>query len=69
MTNLYRKPSEKEIPKPAKSYSYPQLALKPPALAPGQYSIGTRGQYSIGADSGACGEFSIYGFVAWVMAS
>jgi hypothetical protein len=51
MINHSRKPSEKELPKPAKRYSYPQLAFKLPALAPGQYSIGTRGQYSIGADT------------------
>ncbi|WP_317204628.1 hypothetical protein, partial [Janthinobacterium sp.] len=36
--------------KPASRYSYPQLAFKLPALAPGQNSIGTGGQYSIGAD-------------------
>lgn len=32
------------------AYSYPQPALKTSAPAPGQYSIGRGGQYSIGAD-------------------
>ncbi|TAH09782.1 MAG: hypothetical protein EAZ11_13965, partial [Curvibacter sp.] len=34
-------------------YSYPQLAFKLPALAPGQTSIGTGGQNSIGANNQA----------------
>jgi hypothetical protein len=50
MINPGRKPIEGESAKPANRYSYPQLAFKPPALAPGQNSIGTGGQYSIGAD-------------------
>jgi polar amino acid transport system ATP-binding protein len=50
MINPSRKPIEKESAEPAKSYSYPQLAFKLPALAPGQNSIGTGGQYSIGAN-------------------
>jgi hypothetical protein len=51
MSNPTEKPNEKEPAKPASRYSYPQLAFKLPALAPGQNSIGTGGQYSIGADS------------------
>ena len=51
MINPEGKPNEKESVKPANRYSYPQLAFKLPALAPGQNSIGTGGQYSIGADS------------------
>jgi hypothetical protein len=50
MFNPTEKPNEKESAKPASRYSYPQLAFKLPALAPGQNSIGTGGQYSIGAD-------------------
>jgi hypothetical protein len=45
------KPNEKEPAKSASRYSYPQLAFKLPALAPGQNSIGTGGHYSIGADT------------------
>jgi hypothetical protein len=52
-----RKPNEKVTAKPASRYSYPQLAFKLPTLAPGQNSIGTGGQYSIGADS-PTGEWS-----------
>jgi hypothetical protein len=51
MFNPPEKPNEKVTAKPASRYSYPQLAFKLPALAPGQNSIGTGGQYSIGADS------------------
>jgi hypothetical protein len=51
MINLSRKPIEKESVEPASRYSYPQLAFKLPALAPGQNSIGTGGQYSTGANS------------------
>jgi hypothetical protein len=51
MINPGRKPIERESAKPANRYSYPQMAFKPPALAPGQNSIGTGGQYSIGADN------------------
>jgi hypothetical protein len=50
MFNPSGKPNEEESEKPANRYSYPQLAFKLPALAPGQTSIGTGGQYSIGAD-------------------
>ena len=49
----HRKPNEKEPAKPASRYSYPQLAFKLPTLVPGQNSIGTGDQYSIGADTGA----------------
>jgi hypothetical protein len=49
--NPTEKPNEKVTAKPASRYSYPQLAFKLPTLAPGQNSIGTGGQYSIGADS------------------
>jgi hypothetical protein len=51
MINPEGKPNEKESVKPANRCSYPQLAFKLPALAPGQNSIGTGGQYSIGADT------------------
>jgi hypothetical protein len=51
MFNPTEKPNEKVTAKPASRYSYPQLAFKLPALAPGQNSIGTGGQYSIGADN------------------
>jgi hypothetical protein len=51
MINPGRNPIERKSAKPANRYSYPQLALKLPALAPGQTSIGTGGQYSIGADT------------------
>jgi hypothetical protein len=33
---------------PGSEYSYPQLAVVRPAKAPGQNSIGTGGQYSLG---------------------
>jgi hypothetical protein len=32
-------------------YSYPQLARFKPAKAPGQFSFGTGGQFSIGANT------------------
>jgi hypothetical protein len=51
MFNPPEQPNEKEPAKPANRYSYPQLAFKLPTLAPGQNSIGTGGQYSIGADT------------------
>jgi hypothetical protein len=51
MINPGRNPIERKSAKPANRYSYPQLAFKLPALAPGQTSIGTGGQYSIGANS------------------
>ncbi len=51
MINPSGKPNEKESVKPVNRYSYPQLALKLPAIAPGQNSIGTGGQYSTGANT------------------
>jgi hypothetical protein len=51
MMNSHQQPIQKESTKPAKSYSYPELTFKKSALAPGQNSIGTGDQYSIGADS------------------
>ncbi|RFO95854.1 hypothetical protein DIC66_15520, partial [Rhodoferax lacus] len=41
---------QKESAKPARDYSYPQLAVMLSAKAPGQNSIGTGGQDSIGAN-------------------
>ena len=35
----------------SRAYSYPQLSIKNSAQAPGQFPIGTGGQYSIGADT------------------
>ena len=51
MMNSHKQPNQKESTTTAKSYSYPQLTFKKSALAPGQDSIGTGGQDSIGANS------------------
>nr|WP_181374825.1 hypothetical protein [Polaromonas sp. H6N] len=47
---LTRAANLKGVSKTAARYSYPQLGFKKPALAPGQFGIGTAGQYSIGAN-------------------
>jgi hypothetical protein len=59
MINPGRNPIERKSAKPANRYSYPQLAFKLPALAPGQTSIGTGGQYSIGANTSAMTDLRI----------
>jgi hypothetical protein len=48
----------------AARYSYPQLGFKNPALAPGQFGIGTADQYSIGANS-----LTIEAFIARLQAA
>ena len=43
--------NKKEQPKPLNRYGYPQLAAFKSTKAPGQYSTGTGGQYSSGANN------------------
>jgi hypothetical protein len=46
-----RLPRKREHINQINQYSYPQLARFKPAKAPGQFSFGTGGQFSIGANT------------------